>query len=425
MLRALVIDDSRLWRRSVSSVLSGMGVAVSEASAGAEGLLIATQGSFDLICLDLHLPDLDGREVCRRLRSTHATATVPVVMLTAEQDTPTLMECALAGATDVLPKRKIDALEAALQGFVRNQQRRHEGRVLLVEDSPTAAYVARRALEGMGLEVQHEREPAEALTRFFDEDFDLVVTDLVFPSEMGGLGLVRAIRGANTHRRMCPVLVMSAFDDAVRRVELFRHGADDYVVKPLLEEEFAARVGKLVDNKKLMDQVRVQQVALRRMAEIDALTGLLNRHALTTVADRVLLAAQRGEHDLTVLVVDLDHFKHVNDTHGHATGDRVLSAVGALLRESCTRGEVAARFGGEEFLLLLPDCDRAQAEARAERVRVAIEDARPDDLTITASIGVATYDGARDQGWDALFERADAAVYAAKHAGRNCVIVAD
>jgi two-component system cell cycle response regulator len=419
----LVIDDSRLWRHSLSTLLQRLGTTVVVAADGAEGLSLAVSGGFDLICLDLHLPDLDGRDICRRLRAAPQTILVPVVMLTADDDPKTLMECALAGATDVLRKRTIEEMSGVLQSFLRHARRSHEGAVLLVEDSPSAALVARRSLERMGLDVHHATDPHAALERFYNEDFDLVITDLVFASDLNGLGLVRAIRGANTHRRMCPILVVSAFDDAMRRIELFRHGADDYVIKPLLHEEFAARVGKLIDNKKLMDQVRVQQVALRRMAEFDALTGLLNRHALQPVVDRFVSAAQSGAHPLTLAMIDLDHFKAINDTWGHAVGDQVLTTVGAALQALCADGEIGARIGGEEFVMLLPGCSAARAGLRGEAIRRAIEIASEGPHPVTASVGVATFDPRTDTGWADLFKRADAAVYQSKLNGRNRVTV--
>ena len=216
-------------------------------------------------------------------------------------------------------------------------------------------------------------------------------------------------------------------DDVARRVEILRHGANDFVSKPIVEEEFHARVSNLITSKQLFDQVRHQQQLLRELATTDQLTKLYNRHYLNDAAAQAISNAVRHKQPLSLFVIDLDHFKNINDEYGHDRGDDVLSAVGGLLKKSSRDGDIAARFGGEEFVLVLTHCALEDAQKKAEAFRLELEKLKPGGLLVTASIGVASLDITQENTMDlkALFKQADQAVYIAKENGRNCVVLAD
>lgn len=172
---------------------------------------------------------------------------------------------------------------------------------------------------------------------------------------------------------------------------------------------------------------RRKEEHLRHMARHDALTGLLNRYSLDEFAARELARVGRGDHDLSLVVLDLDNFKEVNDGHGHATGDRVLIEVARRIHEVVREGDFAFRVGGEEFLILLPGADREVASRVAERLRLALVD-QPFEcaerrVTVSTSVGVVTFDPLRDD-WESLLKRADQALYRAKDKGRNRVEIA-
>jgi two-component system cell cycle response regulator len=217
------------------------------------------------------------------------------------------------------------------------------------------------------------------------------------------------------------VLALSAFDDPARRVELLRSGANDYVSKPILEEELIARVGNLIRAKRLFDQVKAQQRNLEKLAVTDPLTGLYNRHYLATASKQQVANSRRHEEPLSLIVLDLDHFKRINDEHGHSRGDLVLTEVGQVLGRTAREGDICARIGGEEFVIVLTRCSLEGAVSKARQVRSEIEGLRPAGLTVTASLGVATFDRAGDADFDGLFKRADDAAYRAKRSGRNRV----
>jgi two-component system, cell cycle response regulator len=235
---------------------------------------------------------------------------------------------------------------------------------------------------------------------------------------------VRAIRGSNGPNAALPILAVSGLEDSARRIELLREGANDFLSKPMLEEELAVRVRNIVQIKRLLDQTAGQRDHLRRLALTDQLTGVYNRHYLAEIALRRIGEAERHGIPLTMLVLDIDHFKQVNDTHGHETGDVVLAETAATLRASCRQGDVIARTGGEEFVLLLLNMTRDSATGFAERLRQRIAEIQPAGVAITVSIGIAATSPDRvGTRFETLFKAADTALYQAKRSGRNRVVV--
>jgi two-component system cell cycle response regulator len=187
-----------------------------------------------------------------------------------------------------------------------------------------------------------------------------------------------------------------------------------------MPEELEVRVRNLVTMRELFDRLEEQHQLLREMAHRDRLTALYNRHYLSEVVPPMFAEAKKKKAPVSAIVVDVDFFKRVNDTHGHAVGDEVLVRVAHVLDAPVGAKRIALRTGGEEFLLLLPGADLPAAIAEAERLRVTIEQLRPAGLAITASLGVATRQP--EEAFDPLFSRADSALYRAKESGRNRVV---
>jgi len=190
----------------------------------------------------------------------------------------------------------------------------------------------------------------------------------------------------------------------------------------VVEEEVVARVSNLISNKQLFDQVRAQRRHLYELAMIDQLTGLYNRNSLSEFAKKAFAEANRHDFPLSLILIDIDHFKHINDTHGHLTGDEVLASVGEMLKQSCRSEDFAVRFGGEELMLILPHCDLENAINRAEELRLALEELNPGGIHLTGSLGVTSRPLGREVSMEDLFRVADVAVYQAKESGRNQVV---
>jgi two-component system cell cycle response regulator len=423
-MKALVIEDGKIHRQMIGMVLEALDVEVHLVQSAEEGLAALASANYDLISLDLHLPDMDGLEFCRRLRAEEATQLIPIVLLTSEDADATLKMAYGAGVTEVMRKSSIEELQQSFGSLVNRLHRVYSGRVLYVEDSPTTAQLTISILKQMGLVVDHYLSGEDALEAFWRRDYDVVVTDVVLEGELSGLSVVRGIRSAGTDKREIPVLAVSGNEDMSRRIEILRSGANDYVEKPIVEEEFKARLGNLITNKQLFDQVRSQQCELRKLAVTDQLTGLYNRTYLAETAQKYVSSAIRHRESLSLLMLDLDKFKDINDTHGHAAGDRVLAAIGTLLMSRCREEDVVARFGGEEFIILLPRCDLENAIYKAEHLCQFVRDLQPDDRMVSASFGVSCiHQGGRHIDFEKLLKEADMALYAAKRNGRDRVEV--
>jgi len=297
--------------------------------------------------------------------------------------------------------------------------------ILIIDDSTAAREELRRVLEASGRyeRVLAAQDGIEGLRVLLGQPVDAVICDLEMPG-LDGEKLLAAQRGRTGGEEM-PFLFLTAQRDPDRMARLLRAGACDIVQKPFHAAELLARLDLHVRLRRLQAELREKNATLARLSTTDPVTGLRNRRYVTEFLSLEVLRAVRYHTPLAVLLLDLDHFKRVNDTHGHRVGDSVLQVVADTLRASLRATDIAGRYGGEEFLVVLPQTDLAGAGVLAERVRVAIEETAIDlggaePLSVTVSVGVAALDES-GRSAEQLVERADAALYSAKDAGRNCV----
>ncbi|UCC31146.1 MAG: diguanylate cyclase, partial [Phycisphaerales bacterium] len=317
-------------------------------------------------------------------------------------------------------------------------------RVLVVDDDPSALVLLTRYLTRSGYEVLTAANGVEAIRVLMTEGAPIVITDWVMP-EMDGLELCRAIR-KHEGIPFAFVIIVTAYQTADDRlVEAFDAGADDYLCKPYNPKELLARLRagervvrlqREVDNRNrevhrhnaeieiAYRKLAVANERLDRMASTDELTGLVNRREAMVRLGDCWASVERHGGPLACIVLDIDRFKSVNDTYGHAIGDVVLRETAKTLRASARREEAVCRIGGEEFLVICPCSSEPMAAVAAERLRRAVEaNAIPhDDLTlcVTVSAGVAQRT-ANTENPDDLLRAADNALYVAKDAGRNTV----
>jgi two-component system, cell cycle response regulator len=296
-------------------------------------------------------------------------------------------------------------------------------RILIAEDDPISRRLLEATLTRWGHDVMltvNGSQAAHALLR--PDGPRLAIIDWMMPN-MDGLEVCRRIR-----ERLAPYIYLILLTAKDRREDLVRGleaGADDFLVKPFDMYELQARLRAGQRIVELQESILESQAALRQAATRDPLTGLWNRGAILDRLHRETDRAVREGGQVAVVFVDLDRFKQVNDSYGHPAGDSVLVSTADCLKASVRTYDEVGRYGGEEFLMVLPQCTAREAAAVAERARLALS-ARPIDLggvrqEITASFGVAA---ARSEGADSLLRRADAALYRAKEAGRNRVELA-
>ena len=301
--------------------------------------------------------------------------------------------------------------------------------MLYVEDSPTTAHHTCRLMERHGLQVIHCSTAERAIELLAvaapgapeeDVGFDVVVTDFYLKDYLTGGDLLHAIRAKFRYSQQeMPVLVLTDAQEAERQVDVFHAGANDFVQKPIVEEILIARIRSLLLIKQQFLALKKQNQEMRRMATTDGLTGVRNKRYLIEQGDRFL--RDRRNLPVSVMLIDIDHFKRLNDTHGHMEGDRVLAAMGGILRDAVREDTLVCRFGGEEFAVLLPRCGLDDACARAEHLRARVERLEPGGHAVTISIGVASTERAPRLDLGGLLAQADKALYYAKNHGRNLV----
>jgi two-component system cell cycle response regulator len=424
ILKVLLIEPTRTLAKLVTRIVDQVGGTGTVLTSADDAARLLKTEAFDLVCFAAAQVGQAPLDFARHVRAQHPT--LPLLMLISAPDEAFARSAQSAGVTQVFLRTDITALARYLEvAAQRVHEGRLEGRALLVEDSLSTARFVARLLSDVGLEVVSVVSANEALAAFIAQPFDVIVTDIVLAGGSSGVGLVRELR--STHGdpgTRVPILAMTSLDDTARRVELIRSGVSDLLLKPVLAEELIARVGNLLRNKRLLERVEAQQAELRSMALTDQLTQVHNRHFLVEAAQLAVSEARRHGHPVSLLVVDIDRFKSINDTHGHGVGDNVLSQVAALLKRSSRGEDVVARFGGEEFVLLLPHCNLEDATRKAESLRQAVELLEPSGIHVSVSIGVAGQVGAAVHSFDDLFTRADRALYAAKSRGRNAVVCA-
>ncbi len=424
-MRVLLAVSSRFVQQVLQRHLSFLAQAPVYCHGMAEALRLFQAGEFDLVCAEGLLPDGSGVGLARALRATPQGERVPVLLLSGNADPKTSAVAMAAGITEVFSKGDVESLA----DYIARQEKDNvtaqhiKGRAMVVEDSRSIAAVFQEKLGRLGMSAQIFSRAEDALAALDSQSFDVVVTDVQLEGNMTGIGLVRGIRQMTGAIGRVPILAVSGLQDAARKVELLRLGANDFVSKPVHEEEFSARIRNMVHLARLLQEAEAQRDHLRRLAMTDQLTGLYNRHYMAEVASKRVPEALKHGIAVSMIVLDLDHFKKINDGHGHDVGDVVLAETAAMLRECCRGGDIAARAGGEEFVIVLINRDAANAAEFGEQIRARLEALRPAGLMVTASVGVGTVPKGSVVDFKTLFKAADEATYEAKAGGRNRVVI--
>ena len=293
-------------------------------------------------------------------------------------------------------------------------------RVLVVQADETARALQRDLLSGAQLTVADAASGAEALEKLREGPPDLVVLGRSLP-DMDGLDLLPQLKG--THDHFTPVLVASHRSATAERVLGLQRGADDYLPLPCDPDELLARVRALLRVKEMHDRVLAIQRELERLVVSDPLTGLYNRRYLVERLGQEMNRVDRYGGTLAFAMIDLDGFKPVNDKYGHVFGDRLLRAVASEISRSLRTPDVAARYGGDEFAVILPHTQPEGALRVCERIRQAVEQlavsAGDVPVSVTATLGVADYPSNDIASAEELIHAADEALYGAKRGGRN------
>ena len=449
--RILVVDDILPNVKLLEAKLKNEYYEVFTATSGQEALEKAAAERPDLILLDIMMPGMDGYEVCRRLKADKNLTHIPIVMVTALTDPEDKVRGLEAGADDFLSKPINDtALMARVRSLVRLKMSMDEwrvretaadqlgivesftamtqcdrnGNILIIEDKDFEQKKLTETLQAEHDTVMCVASGPRAIELVGTYGFDVIILSLNLAGE-DGLRLVSHLR-SNEHTRSLPIVMVGKEDDMPKIANGLELGAHDYLIRPIERNELKARIATQIRKKRFQENLRASYEISLSLALTDGLTGLYNRRYLEVHLDKLLQKNREDKKYLAVLMMDIDHFKSVNDTYGHTVGDEILKKFAARLRDKVRSFDMVARYGGEEFVVILPDVSRERAYRVAERLRATIANepfpcAVPSGaLEITTSIGGAVIGGEINDVREAL-ERADTTLYQAKGGGRNCV----
>jgi diguanylate cyclase (GGDEF)-like protein len=415
-VRIVLIEDDAEQGHEISHGLSQFGYTVEHYTAFEPAQAAILADPPDVLVVDIHLagsPPINGTAVIPALfaRLGHG---LPLIFLTARTDFSARISAAQAGAGAFLCKpvpgpRLAESIELLLR---ENEQAPY--RVLIVDDDDVLAEHYRLTLAAAGLLAEKVCQPENVLEAMQQLRPDLLLLDLYMPG-CTGADLARAIRYSDDWLGI-PIAFLSAESDIDQQIKAMSHGADDFLVKPITDARLVACV-------------RARAARARKVAELmsqDSLTGLL-KHA--SIKDRLTQEVDRAKRQgkvMSVAMIDIDFFKRVNDTWGHPAGDQVIKTLGHLLRQRLRRQDSIGRYGGEEFLVILPECSTADARQLLDDIRLRFAELGfvhlGQSFAVTLSAGIAASD--QFPSTAELLGAADAAMYAAKHGGRNQVQLA-
>ncbi len=451
--RVLVVDDIPANVKLLEARLSAEYFDVITAMSGEEALAICERAECDLVLLDVMMPDMDGFEVCRRLKTNPATHHIPVVMVTALDQPSDRVRGLEAGADDFLTKPIPDlALIARVRSLARLKMVTDELRMRAVTSRdigiefagargggryrPRRPRAHRRRSAGLVRAHRRRCSPTSTPSRsrpIRTRRCSAPPTAITICSSSRSAWRIStrcgcAARSRSLDRtRNVPILAVTEPDNNARMVRGLEIGVNDYLMRPIDKNELLARARSQIRKRRYTERLRDNVQMSIEMAITDALTGLFNRRYMEShLATLIEQAMARGK-PLTALVLDIDYFKSINDTHGHDAGDDVLREFALRIKRSIRGIDLACRYGGEEFVVVMPETDMAVAAMVAERLRRRIaadpfaiqQGART--IPVTISIGIAALRG-KDDNAAMLLKRADQALYRAKRDGRNRVV---
>ncbi len=441
--RVLVVDDIEANRKLLHAKLSNEYFHVITAVDGVDAIERARAEEPDVILMDVMMPRMDGVEATRELKVDPRTEHIPVVMVTALNEREERLRGLGAGADGFLTKPVNDLLllsrVRALTKYklVADELRKREAsgrrigaldinasarasepaRILVVDENERQAKRICKYLEGLHRPLSLGEATAMGIASSM---VDVLIVSLE-NDQLDGLRLCAYMRSEEATRDL-PIIVVAEPDDSERAVRALELGASDIVIKPIDAEELNARVKTQVRKKRYLDALRSRLDQSMELAVTDQLTGLHNRRYMRMQLEQFVRRAHMGDPQVSVLIVDLDFFKRINDIYGHNAGDEVLKEFSRRLRENIRPMDLACRYGGEEFVIVMPETRPGLAYSAAERLRKKVAETpfrlkSGEDLRVTMSGGISTSE--EDEDIDHLLKRADDALYQAKSNGRN------
>lgn len=453
--RILIVDDVPANIKLLEVKLTAEYYEILSATSGEEAIEIALEKKPDIILLDVMMPDMNGYETCEHLKQDPETCHIPVVMVTALNDNEDKIKGLTVGADDFLSKPVNDvAMLARIRSLlrikaltdqlrIRNQtgvnfgiieqqvetqgNEIEQGSIVLVDDDIIQAKHLKSLLDRPENQVEIISNPLDAIHITEQRDIDVIVVSTQL-EEVDGLRLCSQIRTHDSTRNI-PILILVDENDEALTIRGLDMGMNDFITVPIDDNELVARINTQIRHKKYIDAITKSMEESVVLAVKDGLTGLYNRRYFDVHLENTMHEARKLQKRIGIIMMDIDHFKHINDTYGHQAGDHILQKVAHRIQDCLRSADIVARYGGEEFVAVLDSTTKEVAHKVAERIRAYIEvspfitevNGQEMEIEVTLSIGLAILDFAETG--EQLLARADSALYEAKESGRNRVVL--
>jgi two-component system cell cycle response regulator len=449
--KILIVDDDQTNRRLLEKMLSAERFDVIFAKDGQEGMDKVYEESPDVILLDVMMPKKDGFTVARELKKDLSVKNIPIILITALDGSDNRITGLEAGAEEFLtkPVKKVELI-ARIRSMLKLKEYREQlsirkqtealftqdahketsktleldraPHVLLVEDNEIDRNIILKALLNEPLRMETVKNGVEAICSIQNGGVDLILLDILLP-DINGFEICKRIKTMDMAKDI-PIIVITCLDDMDSKITGFNLGADDFLVKPIETRELKARIKVHLEKKDQLDKLRTHYENALSSASIDALTGLYNHGYFKKFLGLEIKRSDRQMYPVSLLMIDIDEFKLFNDTFGHLKGDEILQKIGTLIRSVIREVDLTARYGGDEFVVILPYSDKSGAVKVSNRIQNAIssydafKEFSQDMDELTVSIGVAEfpYDCVDDVD---MIRKADHMLYLAKQKGKN------
>ncbi|AZL15203.1 PleD family two-component system response regulator [Rickettsiales endosymbiont of Stachyamoeba lipophora] len=445
----LVVDDLLPNIKLLEAKLTAEYYTVTTARSGKEALEILKNNSFDIILLDVMMPELDGYEVCKIIKADPKHSDTPVIMVTALSEVEDRVNGIKAGADDFLTKPINDlTLFARIKSLLRLKVVTDElklrsksfselginndfysvglnvlkdAKILLINDDIAESNQIKAQLETQGSTVEILTNPETIIANMIANSYDLAIISTLM-IDHDGLRFSAQIR-SNEKIRHTPIIILIEEDNNTFLIKGLELGINDYLITPIDNNEVIARANSQVKRKKYQDQLKQRYLENADAAVKDALTGCYNRRYFDVHYSQLFQQSIEQYKELCLIIIDLDHFKHINDAHGHVSGDEALKELPKRIASSIRITDMVVRYGGEEFVIIVPSTNIEQTKLIAERIRKCVEykefpiSQEPFNIKVTASLGIAMIKPTDTK--ESLLKRADEGLYKAKEGGRN------
>jgi two-component system, cell cycle response regulator len=448
--RIMIVDDDPLNIKLLKARLPAEKYETLSASNGEQAIQIADKDLPDLILLDIMMPDLDGFTVSRMLKENPNTREIPIILVTALEGLDDKIKGLETGADEFLTK-PVNTIEllSRINSLLRLKQYRERlalrsqsektfnhsadqldkmddsplpSKILLVEDDEKDFHILKSFFRDLDYELEWVKTGEEALDLLMRKSFDLLLLDVLLPG-VDGFEICWRIKNAKQTKDL-QIILITCLPDLENKIKGIELGADDYLIKPVNRQELQARMKVLLTKKQCLDVLRRNYESALNSAVNDALTSLYNQAYFKKFFEQELKRAARQNYSVALIILDIDNFKNINDSSGHMAGDHILATLGTIIKKSVREIDLSARYGGDEFVLVLPYADQEETFQVVNRLRKAIETSSftkgngnsPEHLTVSMGIAFFPQQGSTPE---EVIRNADLALYQAKREGKN------